>query len=151
MEELERDLDIVRQARDELEAALGEREAAEAAERDAAADLARRAEQVEELEQDLAAALHEGAALQMRLDELEDLFPERERRLVQLESELETLRDELGGIRRAETQTAVVWNGDGSDDFLAAVGRAKDYLAARRAQLREREEQLQRLAGRVEA
>jgi chromosome segregation ATPase len=112
---------------------------------DEAPELLERQQRFEELERDLKAALHARVELETRVRD-------RERRLGELESELEAVRNELDQARRREDQADGRLDADEcGDDFLAVGGRAKSHLAARRAQLRERDEQLLRHAARVQA
>jgi chromosome segregation ATPase len=125
---------------------------------DRAQELIEREQQVEQLERDLAAALRARLELEARLQErerrlseVEARLHERERRLGELESELGAVRDELDQARRPYEASTPPSEGEECDDFQAAVGRATSYLAARRAQLREREEQRRRHAGQAQA
>ena len=106
------------------------------------AELREREQRLEQLARALEAALHERAELEARLRE-------RERRLDEHESELDTARADLDPARHP-ADAAPLAEDECPDDFLAVVERAKSHLAKRRTQLRAREEQLRRHAGRIQ-
>ena len=106
------------------------------------AELREREQRLEQLARALEAALHERAELEARLRE-------RERRLDEHESELDTARADLDPARHP-ADPAPLAEDECPDDFLAVVERAKSHLAKRRTQLRAREEQLRRHAGRIQ-
>jgi DNA repair exonuclease SbcCD ATPase subunit len=119
-----------------------------------ASELQEREHQVEQLARDLEASLRTRLELEARVEEreqrLEELakqLREREERLGALASELQTVHEELTEAQRPAEVSALPAESEDHDDFLAAVGRARSHLAARRALLQEREAQLRRQLG----